>query len=61
MRTEASLLRELASGNTTTPLPAARKAHLEAELEAVAPGALAEVNQERVEDVLDELVQGDEE
>ena len=51
MRTEADLLRELASGHQ----PAARKAHLEAELEAVAPGALAELNQAKVDEVLAEL------
>ena len=58
MRTEASLLRELA----TPRVPAARKAHLEGELEAVAPGALAELNQAKVDEVLAEIAgqEGDE-
>ena len=45
MRSEASLLKELAVPRMT----AARKANLEAQLEAVAPGALAELNQEKVD------------
>ena len=51
MRSEASLLKELAVPRMT----AARKAHLENQLEATAPGALAELNQAKVDEVLAEL------